>query len=135
MRWFCRLLAGVFLSLSFWGIAIAEDFLDPEVAFKVDAKMVGVGQLRVTFKVADGYYLYREQFKFEALGAELGLITLPPGKVKFDETFGKDVATFHHGLELVIPVKAAGDFQLKVRQQGCADAGLCYPPMDLVLPV
>lgn len=135
VRWFCRLLAGVFLSLSFWGIAIADDFLDPAVAFKVDAKMVGVGQLRVTFKVADGYYLYREQFKFEALGAELGRITLPPGNVKFDENFGKDVATFHYGLELVIPVKAAGDFKLKVRQQGCADAGLCYPPMDLVLPV
>jgi thiol:disulfide interchange protein DsbD len=47
----------------------------------------------VMFKIADGYYMYREQFRFEAEGARLGTPDIPPGKVKFDETFQKDVET------------------------------------------
>jgi thiol:disulfide interchange protein DsbD len=79
--------------------------------------------------------LYRDQFKFEAKGAELGAFEIPPGKVKFDETFQKDVESYYRELTVLIPVDAKSDFQALIRLQGCADAGLCYPPMDLVLPV
>ncbi len=113
----------------------AEDFLAPELAFKVKAQMVSANQMAVRFDIADGYYLYRDQFKFEAKGAELGAFEIPPGKVKFDETFQKDVESYYRELTVLIPVDAKSDFQALIRLQGCADAGLCYPPMDLVLPV
>lgn len=131
-----RLLAG-FLSalLLCTSIAKAEDFLEPEKAFQVKAQMTSANQVRITYTIADAYYLYRERLKFAAQGAELGLIQLPAGKVKFDETFQKDVETYHHELVVLIPVKAAADFQLKLELQGCAEAGLCYPPMELTLPV
>ena len=125
----------VVLSLMQIGFAKAEDFLAPEVAFKVKAQMVSESQLAVRFEIADGYYLYREQFKFAAQGAEFGAYQIPPGKVKFDETFQKDVESYYRELTVLIPVTASGDFKALIRLQGCADAGLCYPPMDLILPV
>lgn len=117
------------------GAAKADDFLAPEVAFKVKAQMVSENQLAIRFDIAEGYYLYRDQFKFAAQGAELGAFQIPPGKVKFDETFQKDVESYYRELTVLIPVTAKGDFQALIRLQGCADAGLCYPPMELTLPV
>ncbi|MFZ6802132.1 protein-disulfide reductase DsbD [Undibacterium sp. Di24W] len=113
----------------------AEDFLEPEKAFQVKAQMLNKDQVRITYTIADAYYLYRERLKFAAQGADLGAVQLPPGKVKFDDTFQKDVETYHHELVVLIPVKATADFQLKLELQGCAEAGLCYPPMELTLPV
>lgn len=131
-----RCLCGVlFLLIGLASFAKAEDFLEPEKAFQVKAQMLTRDQVRVTYTIADAYYLYRERLKFEAQGAELGVVKLPAGKVKFDETFGKDVETYHHELVVQIPVKATKDFQLKLELQGCAEAGLCYPPMQLSLPI
>jgi thiol:disulfide interchange protein DsbD len=62
----------------------------------------------VTYAIADGYYMYRERFKFTATGAKLGEPQIPPGKVKFDETFQKDVETYHKGVEIRIPVEGRG---------------------------
>jgi thiol:disulfide interchange protein DsbD len=118
-----------------FGVARADDFLAPELAFKVKAQMIAENQLAVQFDIADGYYLYRDQFKFQAQGAEFGQFQIPSGKVKFDETFQKDVESYYGQLVVVIPVLAKSDFQAQIRLQGCADAGLCYPPMDLSLPV
>ena len=108
----------------------AEDFLDPEVAFKVSAKMIEPGLAEVHFTIADGYYLYRERLKFDSADAKLGTPDLPKGKIKFDETFQKDVETYRASLTVRIPVKASGDFTLNIGRQGCADLGLCYPPME-----
>jgi thiol:disulfide interchange protein DsbD len=133
---FFRLLAGFVITfLLLVSTAKAEDFLEPERAFQVKVQMAGSDKVRITYTIADGYYLYRERLKFAAQGAKLGTIQLPAGKVKFDETFQKDVETYHHELVVLIPVKAAADFQLKLELQGCAEAGLCYPPMELTLPV
>lgn len=134
MRFF-RFLFALLFSLSFTNLVLAQDFLDPAIAFKAEASMRDAATLEVRFTVADGYYLYRERFEFDALGARLGVPVIPPGKIKYDENFEKDVETYHQGLVVSIPVKADADFQLKVTLQGCADAGLCYPPMDLLLPV
>jgi thiol:disulfide interchange protein DsbD len=81
---------------------------------------------------APGYYLYREQFKFEApAGTTLGAPVMPPGKVKFDETFQKNVETYHEPVRIAIPVQQApARFRLLVTSQGCADKGLCYPPLQ-----
>jgi thiol:disulfide interchange protein DsbD len=109
----------------------ADDFLEPEKAFQFSARAVDAKAVEVDFKIAPGYYLYREQFKFAALGAALGTPAIPPGKVKFDETFQKNVETYRDHIAIVVPVEQAGaEFKLLVTSQGCADAGLCYPPMQ-----
>ena len=110
----------------------AEDFLDPEVAFTASAKMVEPGVAEVTLNIAEGYYLYRERLKFTSDNAQLGEPVLPKGKVKFDETFQKEVETYRHSAVIRIPVKADHEFNLKVVRQGCADQGLCYPPLESV---
>ncbi|MBW8780238.1 MAG: protein-disulfide reductase DsbD N-terminal domain-containing protein, partial [Burkholderiales bacterium] len=64
----------------------ADEFLDPEVAFMLAARAVDDRTVEVTVTAVPGYYLYRDQFKFEATGATLGTPVLPEGKTKFDET-------------------------------------------------
>jgi thioredoxin:protein disulfide reductase len=109
----------------------ADDFLDPAVAFRFDAKPLDAKSVEVSFAIAPGYYLYREQFKFAAGGATLGEPVIPPGKVKFDETFQKNVETYRDVIRIVVPVQqAAPSFTLTVTSQGCADKGLCYPPRE-----
>jgi len=107
-----------------------DDFLPPEQAFKFSARMVDPHTAEVSYAIADGYYMYRERFKFTASGAKLGEPQVPPGKVKFDETFNKDVETYHHSVAIRIPVQGEGPFTLTATGQGCADKGLCYPPQD-----
>ena len=112
----------------------ADEFLEPDQAFKVTARALDERTIEVSFKVAPGYYLYREQLKFEASGATLGAPVLPPGKLKFDETFRKSVETYRDLLRVAVPVeRAEAAFRLIVSSQGCADAGLCYPPITKVL--
>jgi len=108
----------------------AQDFLDPAVAFKFSARMDGERTAVVTYDIAPGYYMYRERFAFTARGAALGAPQIPAGKVKFDETFGKEVETYHGSVTIRIPVDGSGQFTLNATSQGCADAGLCYPPQE-----
>lgn len=108
----------------------ADDFLEPEKAFQFSAKMVDAKTAEVTYTIADGYYMYRERFAFKADGAALGTPAIPPGKVKFDETFQKNVETYRKAVTIRLPVEADDSFTLKVTGQGCADQGLCYAPME-----
>jgi thiol:disulfide interchange protein DsbD len=108
----------------------ADDYLEPDVAFKFSAAMRDPQTVAVTFDIADGYYMYRERFKFTATGATLGEPQFPPGKVKYDETFMKDVETYRKRVTIIIPLRADGMFTLAASSQGCADAGLCYAPQD-----
>ncbi|MBU9632419.1 protein-disulfide reductase DsbD [Burkholderia multivorans] len=115
----------------------ADDFLDPAVAFKFSTSEAP-GQVDVHFKVADGYYLYRERFAFAVKSgqATLGEPQLPAGHVKFDQTFGKNVETYRGDVVIHVPVKqAAGPFELAVTSQGCADEGICYPPAEHVVKI
>jgi thiol:disulfide interchange protein DsbD len=115
----------------------ADDFLDPAVAFKFSATEQP-GEVDVHYKIADGYYMYRERFSFAVRNgtSTIGSPQLPAGHVKFDETFQKNVETYRGELTIRIPVKQAnGAFDLAVTSQGCADAGICYPPMERVYHV
>jgi thioredoxin:protein disulfide reductase len=126
-----RLLAALLLLGAGQLARAEEDFLDPEVAFRVSARAVDERTVEVNFTIAPNYYLYREQFKFAAAGAKLGEAVLPPGKTKFDETFNKTVETYRDSVRIAIPVsQASAAFQLLVTNQGCADKGLCYPPQQ-----
>ena len=123
-------LAVVFACLAAPFSHAADDFLEPETAFKFSARMLDPKTAEVTYKIADGYYMYRERLAVKADGAVLGEVIIPPGKVKFDETFQKDVETYRKSVVITVPVDASGNFTLKVTSQGCADKGLCYPPME-----
>jgi thiol:disulfide interchange protein DsbD len=118
-----------------------DDFLDPDEAFKVSVITKRPDRLTVHWAIADGYYLYRDKFKIELDAGEniiLGTPIIPPGKTKHDEFFG-DVQVFYHEATAEVPLQrstgAAADISLKVGYQGCAEAGICYPPIKKTLPV
>ncbi|MEO8937374.1 MAG: protein-disulfide reductase DsbD, partial [Burkholderiaceae bacterium] len=109
-------------------------FLEPDQAFRFSARTVDANTIEVKYGIADGYYLYRERFKFAldpaaSGGATLGEPVFPKGEIKFDETFQKDVEHYRNEVVVRMPVSGAtGPFTLLSTSQGCADAGLCYPP-------
>jgi thiol:disulfide interchange protein DsbD len=131
IRIFIRLFA---LLAALWlSPAAAEDqFLPPEQAFRFSAQMIDTSTIEIRFKIADQYYMYRERFAFNAEGAQLGAPVIPAGKIKFDEAFGKNVEVYRQEIAIRLPVTAEAPFTLTVSSQGCADKGLCYPPMDSV---
>ncbi len=121
------LIVGIMLTA---GFARADEFLDPEQAFKLQVRALDECTLEVVYEIAPGYYMYREQFKAEANEGVLGAPELPQGKVKFDETFQKELEVYREQLRVRVPVNQAKEqFQLTITGQGCADKGLCYPPM------
>ncbi len=128
----CRLfLFAVVLS----ALVYAEEFLDPAVAFRPTARAVDGQTIEVHFEIANGYYLYRDKFRFAADPAtvKLGTALLPPGKEKHDETFGK-VEVYYNEAIIRLPVErnSSGPLPLllKVTSQGCAEAGVRYPPQQ-----
>jgi thiol:disulfide interchange protein DsbD len=125
-------LAALAAVAAFGNAAAAEDFLPPEQAFKIKAELRDPRTLAVSWTIAPGYHLYRERLAFTSAqpGAALGAPVLPEGVRKFDENFNKEMETYHGTLVVALPVGAATPFTLKVGYQGCADAGLCYPPME-----
>ncbi|MEO0313854.1 MAG: hypothetical protein RI928_310 [Pseudomonadota bacterium] len=122
------------LTLLWMRPAMAEDqFLPPEQAFRFSAQMIDASMIEVRFDIAKDYYQYRERFTFKADGAQLGTPMIPPGKKKFDETFGKTVEIYREQILVRLPVTADAPFTLIVGSQGCSDRGLCYAPMESVL--
>ncbi|WP_411431427.1 protein-disulfide reductase DsbD [Achromobacter marplatensis] len=132
----CLMFLAMALLLMGWQAAAhAEaEFLEPEKAFVFSAQMAAPDTLELRYKVAPGYYMYRERFgiTISPMGATtLGEAVYPKGEVKYDPTFEKDMEVFHKDVVIRVPV-GTGDqpFTLTLTGQGCADAGLCYPPMD-----
>ena len=112
-----------------------NEFLDPEVAYVLTTEARDADTLVARFDIADGYYLYRDKFNFtvsDASGVVLGSTQLPDGKIKDDAYFGR-MEVYYHGVEGVLLMQrgttGAVPLTLEVGYQGCADAGLCYPPM------
>jgi thiol:disulfide interchange protein DsbD len=126
-----RLLFLIFAFLA--SFAHAEEFLDPLVAFKPTARALDGQTVEVVYTIAKDYYLYRDKFRFAADGeaATLGAPVLPKGKEKDDDTFGK-VEVYYKTVSIRLPVEriSSGELPLRlaVTSQGCADAGVCYPP-------
>ena len=109
----------------------ADDLLEPEQAFQFSAQLVDAGHLEVRYKIADGYYLYRNKFKFSLNGATLDSPQFPAGKIKQDPNFG-NVETYHNEVRIRLPFTRtdATTITLKSTAQGCAEAGVCYTPID-----
>jgi thioredoxin:protein disulfide reductase len=120
-----------------------QDFLDPEKAFILRAQMAGPGVIQLQFKIANGYYMYREQFAFklDTQHVKLGEGKFPVGQVKHDPTFDRKMELYFKEAIITVPITAwpkdlpANPFVLTVTGQGCAEAGICYPPMDFIVPM
>ena len=129
------------------GIAIGDSnedqFLDPEIAFVLNAVATGPGAIEARWDIAEGYYLYRDKFRFRAADgsrASLGEAGFPEGMIKDDEYFGP-MEVYYGSVAALVPVAGAapgGAVDVDITYQGCADAGLCYPPItktvSLLLP-
>jgi len=112
-----------------------DELLPAEQAFQFFATVKDANTLHVNWEIAKGYYLYREKIEFEltnATGNPLGNYTIPRGEPKHDEVFGQ-VETFHNELSFDLPLirtnSSAQSITLQAKFQGCADRGVCYPPM------
>ena len=122
--------------LPFTPARAADDFLDPDQAFQLSVRVLDAKRLELSYKVAPGYYLYRERFKFASPDAKLGEPQIPPGKKHYDTALEQNVETYHDGVVVVLPIASAGkSFTLNATHQGCADKGLCYPPQPRTVAV
>ena len=125
--------------------ATLDEFLPHERAFALGAEVIDGNLIVLNWDIADGYYLYRDKFEFsveEGEGVTLGKPKYPKGKVINDETFGEMVVFYKNvGVKIPLGRSAASEtnLTLRVKYQGCADAGFCYPPVvtttSLLLPV
>ncbi|NTV01157.1 MAG: protein-disulfide reductase DsbD [Chlorobiaceae bacterium] len=117
---------------------LAADFLDPEQAFRLSGEMGRDGSVVLKWDIAKGYKLYRDRIKVsvESGDASIKDPVLPKGIDFVDPSTGEKMAIYHDHLVATVPVsKAGGPFRIDVQFQGCADDGLCYPPIDKVLSV
>ncbi len=132
----CLRLLALLLLFTAGAAGADDDFLDPEVAFKLSARTVGPRTVELTYTIAPGYYLYRDRLEFQADGVTLDPPLLPPGKTKFDETLQKTVETYRDVLRIPVVVQQGGSVvKLLATNQGCADKGLCYPPQQRAIEV
>ncbi|MDO9195674.1 protein-disulfide reductase DsbD [Rhodoferax sp.] len=123
-----RLLWSVVLLAMSWALPAQaqQDFLQPEQAFRLNVSKQADGQLRLNWDISQGYYLYRQQMKVavDPVGSALKA-EWPAGTRKTDETYGES-EVYHDQVTAVLTVPDAR--ALTITWQGCADAGLCYPP-------
>ena len=118
----------------------APDFLPPEKAFRVQAAWLeNSNQIEIEFLPAKGYYIYQESLQFQ-IGQQAEKLSnirpsLPSGVEKFDETFGKKLQVYKDPFLVFVDAKVnpSKPIHLEVILQGCAEAGICYPPMTLKL--
>ena len=104
-----------------------EEFLKVDQAFVFDFNQAD-DTLSLSFTIADGYYLYKKQFKLVAKQAAIGEPHYPKGVIIEDEYFGES-EVFYDEVTITVPItQATNDGIVKIRYQGCAAAGLCYAP-------
>jgi len=133
-------LASNFLdSLSGIGGGKKSSFLPPDEVFQVQVDAQDAHTLQANFKIAQGYYLYRDRINFKALdeSAKLAATVFPQGDVKDDPNFGR-IVVFHHSFQALVPLQAnkpAERVKIVVEYQGCSEQGLCYPPIEKTFDV
>jgi len=125
--------------------ATTKELLPPDQAFQFFASVKAADTLHINWKIAEDYYLYREKIQLQLIkadGVRLASYDIPRGEPKHDEAFGQ-VEIFHNELAFDVPLIRANASEqvitLKAGYQGCAERGVCYPPMnkeiELQLPV
>lgn len=131
------LVSGLHASTGMAATQPEPELLEAEKAFRVSASWRDAATVEVRYTIADGYYMYRDRFAFAANGKPLDLnkSKLPKGQWKRDATFGK-VVTYRNSVRLLLPIAPpnnthtqGGDVSIDLTSQGCADIGVCYPPL------
>jgi thiol:disulfide interchange protein DsbD len=132
-----------FLLLGFSSLVRAvnpEDLLPQEKAFALSVQLLSADQVSLRLDIAEGYYLYRNKFKFIAKspGSSLGSASFPEGHKKQDEFFG-EMEIYRGPVEIILPVHrddpSVNHLELEVTTQGCADVGVCFPPFKRSFPL
>ena len=114
------------------------DLLPVDQAYVLSAEATAADTVRIRWKIADGYYLYRHRTSVQVVtpGARSGALRLPKGEPHEDEFFGKTEAYRQELLATLPAIAGAGtSVALKIKYQGCADVGICYPPQTRTLTV
>ena len=116
-----------------------DSFPPPDQVFHFMAQVKDANTLVVSWQIADGYYLYRQKFHFQVNNPDiaLGAPDFPQGEIKSDQYFGAS-EIYRHNVSAMIPVTrsgAASSFAMNVTYQGCADKGLCYPPIHKTVQI
>jgi thiol:disulfide interchange protein DsbD len=129
-QWLSGLL--LVLTLSAPGFA-EEEFLEPEDAFRLSARLASDQLLEVHYQIAEGYYMYRDRFRFEVEpeSVVLGAARFPDGEWHEDAFFGRS-EIYRNEVNIQIPILSgigeARAIRLVAVSQGCADGGICYLP-------
>ncbi|PPD18236.1 MAG: thiol:disulfide interchange protein [Methylotenera sp.] len=119
-----------------------DEFLSPDVAFKLNLTVLDAQNLNANFKIVPGYYLYKERIKFVIKDASTGKIdeiNLPAGDIKDDPNFGKQ-EVYHHEFDAKIVlsttnINTASNPVIHATYQGCSEKGLCYAPVTKVIEI
>ena len=129
----------VFFILSIAGLCSlvhAKDFLPPEKAFIVEATwLANTNEIAIEYRPVSGYYIYQESLQYRLFINDKPTapksIQIPRGVEKFDETFGKKMEIFPKPFEVILGFTQTpqSGIRLEIDLQGCADGGICYPPM------
>ncbi len=141
-----KLLSYCFVALSvslFSTVGSAQSFLAPEKAFYIDSVVTNKNTVNVNFKIATGYYMYQERFEFAIENAPVTItnVSFPPAKVKYDPTFEKDMGLYFKQTNISLAISEWPQnltnqaFVLKVVSQGCAEQGICYPPVTSAIQI
>ena len=143
MKRFSQALAAFILlvpgGLAWAQLAPGQDILKPEQAFRYAVTATG-DELLVRWTIEPEHYLYQERMSFESrtAGVTLGPAVMPEGKLYRDEYFG-DMHIYRDSAEIRLPIASRSpgidSIALAIKSQGCADAGLCYPPQVWVTNV
>jgi thioredoxin:protein disulfide reductase len=112
-----------------------DEFLSPDVAFKLDIAQKDANHLSANFKVEPGYYLYKNRIQFKDKNGQILEAVMPAGDIKDDKNFGKQ-EVYHHDFSAEIPIRNAENLlQINARYQGCSEKGLCYAPQNKIFDI
>ena len=123
-----------------WSNQEQPEFLHPDEAYRINLQVKNTNALVAQFTIEDGYYLYRDKTRFSSQtdGMSIEKPTLPEGKKKTDEFFGEQVV-YYNGFDVELPLvrttEEVDEIAVKVDYQGCAEQGICYPPMNKIFTV
>jgi thiol:disulfide interchange protein DsbD len=131
-----QLLLFLLSSVALSSLVSAKEFLPPERAFIVEATwLANTNEIAIEYRPVSGYYIYQESLQYRLFindkPSAPKSIQIPKGVEKFDETFGKKMEIFPKPFEVLLglPQVPQSGIRLEIDLQGCADGGICYPPM------
>ena len=115
-----------------------ENYLEVDQAFALTEEALSVNNIQLNWRIADGYYLYKKRIEVKPAGATktIGALVLPKGEAHSDEYFGEQ-EVYRQSVDATfsVPPSDAKTVEVSVTYQGCADAGLCYPPETKVVSI